>query len=49
MEKMTKEQQQQIRAQYKEYEETVYADYPEVKKFVRLKKRWKVSFTLVIK
>ncbi len=40
MEKMTKEQQQQIRAQYKEYEETVYADYPEVKKFVRLKKRW---------
>lgn len=37
---MTKEQQKQMRAQYKEYEETVYAGHLQVKKFVKLKKRW---------
>lgn len=29
-----------MRTQYKEYEETIYAGHPEVKQFVKLKKRW---------
>lgn len=40
MQKPTKEQYAQTKAQYKEYEETVYAGHPEVKKFVKLKRRW---------
>lgn len=38
--KMTKEQQEQMKAQYKEYEEMIYAGHPEVRKFVKMKKRW---------
>jgi len=40
MERATKEQYSQMRAQYKEYEENVYAGHPEVRKFVKLKRKW---------
>lgn len=40
MEKPTKEQYAQTKAQYKEYKESIYADHPEVKKFVGLKRKW---------
>ncbi len=37
---MTKEQQKQMMAKYREYEEQLYEGHPDVKRFVKRKKRW---------